>query len=305
MTASIRTSLLLLAIICPIYVAIIGSCCNDQCEDTNPCTSECYPKPAGGCPSPADNPYNAADGTECPLSAGVYGQCSGGTCGTNECVGLTDLQSCNYPRNGGTEGICIEQRCVSAGESDPCVKYNFGRINCCSIEGCNSANGVLCGTDSSALNGTACDPTGVLPVGQGSGSCQNGYCVHGQCTGQCSQTSPCQSADCNPGTGQCALAQNVGDTLDCNPPAEPPGSGYCWGGDCKDAAPCDVNCDDNNPCTKDTCNLKKFIKGMCPDQVCCEHEPSDTSTPTKCTLPGGTGEGVCDSAGLCIPAVCG
>lgn len=306
MTESIRNSLLLLAIICPVYIAIIGSCCSDQCSDSNPCTSECYAKPSGGCPSPAQNPYSVADGKECELTAGTFGQCTAGVCGDNECKStgspdLNNLKACDHPRNGGTQGICIDERCVTAGDDDECVKVSFGRVNCCEPTGCGISDGILCGgSGNSSANGTPCDPAGVLPVGQGSGSCQDGHCDVGQCTGQC-VNAQCTEKSCDPSSGQCGSAQATGTSLPCIHGNGGVGSGVCVGGQCKLAGPCGVNCDDGNPCTIDSCSLAKLVNDTCPSKVCCEHEPKPAAT--ACTI--GEVAGVCDGAGTCIPTSCG
>lgn len=303
MTESIRNSLLLLAIICPFYVAIIGSCCSDQCRDTNPCTSECYSKPSTGCPSPSVSPYNVADGTEC-LSGSIWGQCSTGVCGDNECKStgnpdLHNLKACDYPRNGGTEGICIDERCVTAGDDDSCVKLNFGRINCCDTTGCGMADGILCPSANWVQDNTACDPSGVLPVGQGSGVCIQGYCTIGSCDGSCANTQ-CKSKSCDPSDGSCSTAQATGTALPCTLAGGAVGSGICIGGDCKPAAPCAVDCDDGNPCTADSCSLAKLVNDTCPNKVCCVYEPQPAST--VCTVGGAAG--VCDGSGNCVKVVC-
>jgi hypothetical protein len=303
MTESIRNSLLLLAIICPVYIAIVGSCCSDQCPDPNPCTSECYAKPSGGCPNPAANPYSLADGTECQFAGGQWGQCNAGICSTHECAGIQDLFACDNPRTTAETGICIEDRCVASGNDDACVKPNFGRMNCCTIAGCQSANGTQCGdSDRTVLDGQSCDPTGVLPVGQGSGTCQNGICTYGSfCTGvdngdgtygPCDSGEICQKDVCVASSSSCQNSPSDGE-LPCSGPT---GAGVCSGGLCAGGADCAVDCSDNNPCTADRCNGAKLVGGACPNKICCENAPKPAATP--CTQGGN--HGVCDADGNCL-----
>lgn len=307
MKQRIVTSLLTLAVICPFYVGTVGECCSGQCNDSsNPCTLTCY-EPATPCPNPE---AALADGTECPFSQGVAGQCVSGQCQEHECHSQYNLFPCEHPYNGGDTGICIDGRCVASTPTDKCVFVNFGRINCCSQQGCENHDGVLCGdTDHSVHDGESCDPSGVLPLGQGEGTCQDGVCTIGTCTATaCNYADNCKAVSCDPTTPTATCAYPAANGfLSCTPIGGAPQSDNCEAGACGSGGDPPFDCSDDNACTKDIINRAYLIGGACPNKVCCEHEPASLGAP--CTLPGasradgsgGASQGQCDGAGNCVP----
>lgn len=318
MTRPVRISVLLLAVICPFYVATLGACCDGTCADDNdPCTWAAFCK-TDGIPCPdleiESNPTGASyNGVACTKASGGSGQCLDGTCQTM-CQGdlSTYFVECEHPVGGGSSGVCIDGQCVPAAPADPCAIPGIGRINCCTPQGCVNASGSRCGDadgdgDNEVILSGACDPTEVLPTGQGAGTCNNGVCTIGLCHGNqigidsdgvalyglCNDGLDCTKDSCAPSTGACS-AWNVDGTPTCSKSATETGKcveQICTSG----AAPCDEFCVSDNPCYVGKCDRSKLINGQCPDRSCCTFT---ISVGAPCEVQGQTG--VCDTSGSCF-----
>jgi hypothetical protein len=333
MTRSILSSVLLLALIGPLYVAIMGTCCstNTNCktcpDDGNFCTLGAYDTTLEAtCSHPAWTDFR-----ECTAGDGGPGWCDSGGCVSQQCVGTNaipfednadpwdDYIQCNHVPTGG-HGNCIDGRCVES-DIDVCVVYGIGRINCCEPAGCTGAAGSRC--TQPAPDGQPCDPTGVQPWGIAgqTGECLNGVCQSGwqaaDSTWICNGLDNGSGGPGNPTYGTCNDA--VDCTLDiCDPEApaanrckntmilggapctSAAGTQRCCGlacGDCAPNCPSDL-CNDNNTCTIDTCDGGKVYNGACiPGLECCQHTPKSPGSP--CFMPTG-GQGKCDNAGICV-----
>ena len=122
--------------------------------------------------------------------------------------------------------------------------------------------------------------------------CPGGVCD--ACEGvTCNDQNVCTRDSCNPLTGQCDSAP-IEDGTDCDFEGLP---GRCMGGTCGDAMLCkDVVCDDENPCTLDSCN---------PLNGDCERSPvKDGSDCDADGLPGICTDGFCEAADLCANVAC-
>lgn len=325
-------SLLLLAIICPFYIAIIGTCCNKCSDPGNPCTPACY-SPESPCPDPALAGY--LRGKECS-SGSTLGQCKDAQCIQHECDSKDEFDYCAYPRDlSQGPGICISGHCVSMkkanGDPDPCVIYGIGRINCCSDAGCLAAFGSRCPPTEMQSSGS-CDTSGVDPndplAGRG-GTCNNGYCAAGDCEpppnplpasvpvsaselGTCVigqwnglvNVARCKTDFCDPANGSCRHVSIFGVERNCginnetckeNLPALPL--------ECSVGESCGYDCDTNqDDCVVGTCDEAKLKRGgACPDGICCTYENKVIGVP--CTNEQGEA-GKCDSAGVCL-SMCG
>jgi len=136
----------------------------------------------------------------------------------------------------------------------------------CKSGKCVAGAGIKC-DDGNGCTTDACDPSkgcSHVPVGvacdaDGSACTKNDICKGGTCTAgpavQCDDKNPCTDDSCAPATGAC---KHAGDAQT-GSPCDADGSvctvaDACKGGGCVPGAK--KSCDDNNPCTDDSCNAK-------------------------------------------------
>jgi hypothetical protein len=204
--------------------------------------------------------------------------------------------------------------------------------NPCTADSCNQATG--CVNDPTPLNGTACD--------DGSSCTNPDACTNGVCTGpavvcpgdacnppacvpatgctnlpppNCDDSNPCTTDSCAPATGcvhapvstgccqggvVCPAADQCTATSSCSTPNTPT-TGTC-------AAGAALNCDDNNPCTTDSCDPASGCShtpttgGACDDSNACTtgdtcNNGTCTGTPLQCS-----DNNVCNGIETCDPA---
>jgi hypothetical protein len=154
------------------------------------------------------------------------------------------------------------------------MRYSFGFLFACALSvlllgGCGETvlcEGVVCEDDGNECTDDVCDPaTGTCQhvtvedetsceFGELPGLCKAGVCVDAMlCEGiECEDDgNECTDDVCNPATGSCEHVTLPDDT-ECDFDGSP---GLCKAGVCVDAMLCEgVPCDDDNECTKDTCN---------------------------------------------------
>jgi len=121
-----------------------------------------------------------------------------------------------------------------------------------------------------AADNTPCTDNDVCTQGD---ACQSGTCRPGT-TVNCNDGNDCTTDSCNPQTG-CANASKADNTI-CNDGNACTTGDKCTNGKCGGIG---LNCDDNNPCTTDTCD---------PVMQQCSHANVQNNTPCsdndKCTL---------------------
>ena len=124
--------------------------------------------------------------------------------------------------------------------------------------------------DDTAINDQGPPPEDVAVVG-----CK----VDGDCDGQVQNLDSCQAATCDVATGQC-VATNIPNGTTCggaNACLE--GKQVCLNGKCAGGTP--IPCDDNNPCTSDTCDPKHGCDNTNDDSLSCDDGVACT-TGDKC-----------------------
>jgi hypothetical protein len=274
-----------------------GQCTGDtvDCDDGNPCTlDDC--DPAAGCTYDSATSEQAAcsDGNACT----VGDICAGGLCVPGELIDCDDGNVCTNDSCDIASGFCKNANnnqpcdgvlpCVSGPVcSNGACTGGTKQTDCCALNGdCDDANPCTsdaCAADGSCtstkISGLACEDGSACTIGD---KCQLGACTAGAKLG-CSDGEPCTLDYCVPASGCANLVLVSGPCSDgdaCN------GLEMCNKDGCQPASPPD--CDDNNPCTIDTCNSDKGCQNasLQPGKVCDDGSP--------CT----TGD-ACDGLGSC------
>ncbi len=205
---------------------------------------------------------NTVNGTPCggPELCGGVGQCQAGVCnGPNGCG--DDGNPCTTAVCGST-GTCSQTN--NTGTCDDGNVCTVG--DACSAGACKSgANQCQCKTDADCAaldNGNLCD--GVL-------MCSNNQCVpKPNSVVSCPPSAgACQANQCDPKTGQCAQANKQNGTP-CDDTDSCTTSGQCFGGACLVGQ---VNCNDNNVCTIDSCDPKTGCKHTNTIAQCNDNNP--------------------------------
>ncbi|HAN30318.1 MAG TPA: hypothetical protein DCQ06_01850, partial [Myxococcales bacterium] len=229
-----------------------------QCDDNNPCTSDsCDPK-TGKCvfeTTKFTGQACDADGSKCT----VNDACQAGTCVAGKALKCDDNNPCttdSCEAKSGCKSVNNIKLCDADGDlctsGDKCANGNCvkGKLivcddtNPCTADSCDPKTG-KCVYDDAKLTGQSCDADGSKCTV--SDACQAGTCVAGKAL-KCDDNNPCTGDTCDPKTG-CKVANQNG-------PCDADGN-LCTAGDKCANGTCIkgklVECDDNNPCTVDSC----------------------------------------------------
>ncbi len=280
----------------PDQTCLITSCAADEgcqykaddkkCADNNPCTSSECTMDKGCVWSVKTGPCD--DGDECTKED----KCLGGTCkgGYNKCAcqGDANCKTINpcLPATCGPGKFCINQAKVGAtcddGDSctsaDACDKDGgcHGKsTNCddkiaCTKDSCDPASGCAHSPDSSLCDDGnpctegLCGKSGCKSTDKGGSACDDGdactvgdTCAGPKCSGKagppCASPGPCKTSACDPLTGKC-VAKPLVDGVACDDGNACTKVDACKSGICGDGKP---PCDDDEPCTMDTCDPAK------------------------------------------------
>jgi len=241
-----------------------------NCEDYDPCTDDVCAGAAG-----CTNPYNTSpceDHSDCTSGdACSDGYCRGTPTNGNVC---NDGNACTSDDTCVT-GVCLGGTPVDCDDGDPCdgVEYCHSYYGCYSYEPLNCNDYQPCTDDS-------CDPaTGCVHTVNDSNTCSDSNactngdrCVDGSCqsgtTVVCDDSNPCTTDTCTP-FGGCVFSNNSNACTDGNACTI---GDYCWFGHCLAGQP--ANCNDDNPCTEDSCNaagncVHVVVTGSCDDGNFC------------------------------------
>jgi len=252
------------------------TCTDDDCdEDANSCTHTLVPIPGAEGRGVADSCSNTFD-DDCDALTDMDDP---------DCIECTQDSECD-DGNQCTADTCSAGNCGSVPETDG-TACDDGQY-CTENDQCTSGlcGGTLrdCSLVADQCNNGTCDEGNdqCIPQPKADGtSCSDGQyctisdrCVSGSCSGfgrDCTDTDPCTVDDCDEGANQCT------HTVVENPGAEgPPGQSNCNDGvdndcdgltdyledpNCYDCQS-DGECNDNNPCTTDTCD-----HGVCKNEA--------------------------------------
>jgi MYXO-CTERM domain-containing protein len=280
------------------------------CNDGNPCTVDtCDPKT--GCKyTPAPTTTSCNDGNPCTIND----RCDG----TGKCVGggnlnCDDGKSCTSDSCVPAQGGCVHTALTGAACNDgnPCTTGDT-----CTSTGACAGSGTLSCDDGNPCTADSCDPSvsgGCVYTNEVNKPCsdnnvctQNDMCQAGSCKPGtaivCNDNNPCTVDTCNANSGCVYTNQPTGTTCD-------DGNACSTGDQCNANGVCagtgGLNCNDNNPCTKNTCS-----GGICqypnePNGTACDDgnkcTVSDSCVGGQCT---GTGAPNCDDNNPCTNDSC-
>ncbi len=268
-----------------------------SCPDDDPCTDSAC-DPATGCvTSEVDGP--CSDDDVCTVGdACLAGQCAAGTpldcddgnpCTDDSCdaaVGCTTTPN-DAPCSDGTvcttgdacvSGVCVATGILLCGDDTPCTTHD-----CDPVVGCTAA----------AVAGP-CDDGNACTTGE---VCESTSCQPGAPT-DCDDGNPCTDESCDPAIG-CVYTPN---TASCDDGDKCSVADQCADSACT-AGP-DLLCDDNNPCTGNSCDSDLgcvfFAQdGPCSDGDACTE--NDTCDAGSC-VPGAAPN--CDDTNPCTDDSC-
>ncbi len=231
-----------------------GHCINDPClgVDCSVPPVQCHSAPGycleGECYWTPDDTMDCTDGNAC--TDGDF--CLEGNCQPGPDADCVDNDLCT------TDSCDPATGCIFDWIGDECEDYNPCTLNTCEpLVGCYFP-----------FNNEPCSDDDPCTVGD---TCQGGTCVPGP-NDDCDDTNVCTTDSCNSAVG----CQNEFNTDMCRP-AECAGSvlkqtAYCSEGECQ--YPADVDCEDGNACTIDTCDPvlgcgRSFSTASCDDANAC------------------------------------
>ncbi len=234
-------------------VCLSGQCTQGlmlDCDDGLPCTIDTCVQ--GGCAhSPASGPCD--DGNTCTLGD----SCKVGVCVAGQLLDCEDGNVC-------TDNPCVPGvGCTQTPNSAPCTLLDLCQTGAQCGDGTCQAGVVTVCDDGNPCTNDLCDPqTGLCQFLETTTPCDDGnacsigdLCAGGACQPgagkSCDDGSPCTADGCDSTAGVCLHTAASGA---CNDGSACTVDDTCAGGVCLPGAA--TNCDDNNPCTNDTCDAQ-------------------------------------------------
>ena len=268
-----------------------GVCAGEavNCDDNNPCTDQTC-KTTSGC-LVVENTDPCKDSDACTTND----KCKNGKCSGAVLVNCDDKNPC-------TKDACLPAVGCTAtaddggacNDNNPCTEKDVCGGGSCSGAPLSCDDGSPCtldACDKDKLCTHTAGPTGpcedgnLCTVGD---TCASGSCQPGKPT-VCQDNNPCTLESCVPTSGKCnnALAAQ-GSPCD-DGTACTFGDG-CIGANCEGTA---VSCDDQNPCTENTCDKTEGCKTKLLTGAICDDK-------LECTGDGSCKSGAC-VAGTAVP----
>ncbi len=217
------------------------------CDDDNECTDDAC-LGGDGCQNTPLSDVECVDGDPCTvvdqcvegLCQGTLVECDDGNlCTTDSCDGFG---GCTFEA---APGLCDDGDACTVGDScgggacQPGVPANCADDNPCTDDSCDPEMGCL-----HIPNESPCEDGNPCTVND---SCQTGDCVGGG-PFHCDDANPCTDDSCDPALG-CVYALNGAECDDGNACTS---GDHCAMGVC--SATVLTDCNDDNPCTDDTCD---------------------------------------------------
>ncbi len=269
------------------------------CDDNNPCTKDsCDPLTA--CihvPVSAEIPCSDSDA----CTSGDL--CAGGVCAPGEAIDCGDDNPCTSdlcdPKGGcghvPGEGACSDGSACTAGDLCkggaclPGVATECDDANPCTGDVCDPKTGCVF-----APNTMGCDDGSACSQGD---QCQGGACIAGKAL-ECSDGNPCTDDSCDI-LGGCVHSANTGACSDGSVCTQ---ADVCASGICQPGP--SLPCDDENPCTTDSCDPMAGCQHSPASQACDDGDActqGDQCQGSKCA----PGKAIsCDDGNACTDDVC-
>ncbi len=240
-----------------------------QCQVDSDCkddTDLCNGKPYCDKSIPANFQCKTNPATVVACDASKDTSCAYAACiaATGLCVtkAFADGKTCNADGSICTVGDACQAGMCTPGAALPCDDGNP-----CTSDACEPAQGCLHQNNSAPCDADAngCTSPDV---------CKTGVCTAGPQL-NCADDLPCTSDSCDKATSSCVHIGATNDGISCDADGSVCTMGdKCLGGICKPGP--DANCDDNNPCTADTCTPTQGClhtniadKTSCGTNLCC------------------------------------
>lgn len=273
---------------------VVSSASDALCDDDNPCTTDVC-SPTEGCIN-TNNTLPCSDGDACTIGD----VCSAGVCAAGPELECDDGHDC-------TVDSCVEGTCENQPDDNQCPG------NECATGACDpAAPGALANGCVYDLSNESCDDQnpctdescsileGCVVVEDDTNTCEDGdactendRCEAGTCAADpivCDDNATCTSDACvagecvfTPVTGVCVDSECASSVCDPNDPTSDATTGCV-------VTVLSGDCDDDNPCTIDTCDAETGA---------CVHTPNEGAACDDAIAC--TGQGVCDEAGVCTP----
>lgn len=198
--------------------------------------------------------------------------CAEGECRPTEVISCDDDNPC-------TDDACDpELGCLYASNNGSCSDGDACTTNDQCVAGNCIGTPVDCVDDNPCTAGSCVDGEGcVFTIVEGAcddgDACTGGdQCQGGQCVGTtvitCNDNNPCTTDTCKPSIG----CENTNNTLSCDDGNACTVGDQCSGGSCQAGSA--IDCNDDNPCTSDSCNpnqgcFYENTDGTCDDADIC------------------------------------
>ncbi|MBM4370684.1 MAG: hypothetical protein FJ098_03475, partial [Deltaproteobacteria bacterium] len=308
-------------------------CTDDTCTETGGCLFE---PNAGSCDD--GDPCTVADACGGGSCTGVAVDCD--CLDDGDCLALEDGDLCNgtlicaasslphrcvvdpatvasCPAAVGVNGPCLAATCdpetgacgfEAAGEGAPCDDGNPCQLaDTCAAGACAAGLPANC-NDGNPCTDDACSPLSGCTHGFNAKPCEDGnpctlgdHCQGGACTPgpgpSCDDQNPCTDDACSPVTG-CSHVPNAAPCSDGNACTT---SDTCSGGACHGGA--SLDCNDQDPCTTDSCLLLTGCKHVINTAPCNDGNPCTTEDTCSLGVCGGTPVS-CDDGNPCTDDAC-
>jgi hypothetical protein len=300
-----------------------GACTGAQvaCDDGNNCTSDACDAQTGCTTAPSAGICD--DGNACTANDG----CNQGTCKSGEAVNCDDQDVCSVDscdKKSGCQHVSLAAKCK---DDNPCTDDGCDKQLGCVF----AANAIPCDDGSLCTAGDACKATACIgmPVATDDGNpctddacepksgvahvpnsapcddqnactvgdlCKGGTCLPGPALLPCADTNTCTDDACDPKQG-CTFTPN---TSPCNDGSVCTLGDTCKAGACTAAS--QLDCDDKNTCTSDSCDKIDGCKHVlqvsnaCRPVIIVDYPPRaatlkepDGQVPVKGTVKSGAG----------------
>ena len=255
-----------------------------NCNDGNPCTDDAC-ETVTGC-THVDNSDPCSDGDVCTTGDA----CKAGACTPGEPLSCDDGDVCNGSETCDSALGCQAGVPLKCNDNDECNGMEW----CDPAQGCQPGaaplcdDGNLCTDDSCTADGGCLHAPNDLPCNDFnecslSDKCSAGACKPGPSL-NCNDDEICTTDACDPQQG---CVHNL-NTLPCNDDDVCTINDHCQLGTCTGSV--QLNCDDGNPCTADSCQAGAG----------CQFTPTqgDCSDGTECTTGDHCVNGFCIAAGF-------